>query len=136
MATFKAIEFTDVKPNDFIELAGIEAHRQSAVVAEHRAKWRLRQLLEANQVQHPYDQIYFTGHPVDGVIDYSKSLVEIMTQAVLDNERASTQFGTGGGFYSAAYTTSREANLDLDADLVSAVMGFVYDHIKDTETKG
>ncbi|MFJ4348370.1 hypothetical protein [Pseudomonas sp. NPDC089401] len=136
MAAFRTIEFPDVKSNDFIELAGVEPHRQGFVVAEHRAKWRLSQLLEANNIWHPYDQIHFTAHPVDGVIIYSKSLVEIMTYAVIESSRESTQFGTNGAFYSLPHNTSIEANLNLEADLVSAVMGFVYDHIKETEAKG
>jgi hypothetical protein len=136
MADFEPIEFPDVESNDFIELADVEPHRQGFVIADHRAKWRLKLLLEANGVDHAYDQIFFTAHPVDDVIIFSKSLVEIARGAVIESSRESTQLGAGGAFYSSAHTTSEEANLNLDAEHISAMLAFVYDHIKETEARG
>ena len=133
---FKAVEFTDVKSNDFIELAGVEPAKQGFTVANHRAKWRLRQTLEASGVTHAYDQIHYTGDPIDGVITYSKSLIEIMTEAVVHDEPQKTQFGTGGSFYSVAHSASLEHKLDIPVDLINAVMMHVYGHIKETEKRG
>lgn len=129
------MEFYDVKSKDFIELAGIPEHQQGFRVAEHRVKWRLRETLEFNGVTHPYDQIYYSA-AAEGVVIFSKSLVQMLTEAVVDSDATTIKVGTGGGFYSIQHTMPEERRVDIAVDLVNDVMAIVYEHIKETEAKG
>jgi len=129
------MEFYYVRSKDFIELAGIAEHLQGTEVAKHRVKWRLREALEGEGVSHPYDQIFYSA-AADGVVIFSKSLVDMLTEAVLNNERHAIQVGTGGGFYSVQGTMPEEARVDISVEVANSVMAQVYDHIKETEAKG
>ncbi|RAS23735.1 MULTISPECIES: hypothetical protein [unclassified Pseudomonas] len=129
------MEFNDVKRKDYIELAGIAEHHQGTEIARHRVKWRLREALENAGVSHPYDQIFYSAAQ-DGTVIFSKSLVQMLTEAVLNNERHSIQVGTGGDFYAAQYTMSEEARVDISVETANDVMALVYEHIKETEAKG
>ncbi|HDS1683750.1 TPA: hypothetical protein QEM39_005386 [Pseudomonas putida] len=129
------MEFYDVKRKDYIELAGIAEHHQGTEIARHRVKWRLREALENAGVSHPYDQIFYSAAQ-DGTVIFSKSLVQMLTEAVLNNERHSIQVGTGGDFYAVQYTMSEEARVDISVEIANDVMALVYEHIKETEAKG
>ncbi|MBK5000527.1 hypothetical protein IAE37_002803 [Pseudomonas sp. S31] len=129
------MEFYDVKSKDFIELAGIPEHQQGFKVAEHRVKWRLRETLEFKGVTHPYDQIYYSA-AAGGVVIFSKSLVQMLTEAVVNSDATTIKVGTGGGFYSIQHTMPEELRVDIAVDLVNEVMAIVYEHIKETEAKG
>jgi hypothetical protein len=128
------MEFYDVKPKDFIELAGVPAHLQGLVVAEHRVKWRLREILEARDISEPYDQLFYTTWGRDGIVNYSESLIDLLTHAVLDSERPT--IGPHGGLFRVRGQTSQDLHVDADINLVSDALGIVYDHIKETERAG
>ncbi len=128
------MEFTDVEAKDFIELAGVPEHQQGTVIAEHRVKWRLREILEARDITHPYDPIFYTTWGDDEVVNYSKSLVQILTEAVVDSEAPS--IGPHGGLFRSQGVNSPEHHIDADLMLVSEAVGIVYKHIKNTEQAG
>jgi hypothetical protein len=128
------MEFYDVKSKDFIELAGIPEHLQGTVVAEHRVKWRLREILENRSVQEAYDEIYFTTWSDDGVVNYSRSLVELLTDAVVQSEPPSV--GLHGGLFRARSVTSQDHHINVDMQLIDEAIMIVYKHIKQTEAQG
>ncbi|MBA1191816.1 hypothetical protein G7007_02920 [Pseudomonas entomophila] len=128
------MDFYDVKSKDFIELAGVPEHLQGTVIATHRVKWRLREILEAHAIAEPYDQLFYTTWGKDGVVNYSESLVDLLTRAVLDSERPS--IGPHGGLFRVRSQTSQHLYARADINLVSEALGVVYDHIKETEQAG
>ncbi|MBF8746669.1 hypothetical protein E2H86_21115 [Pseudomonas putida] len=128
------MEFTDVKSKDFIELAGVPEHRQGTVIAEHRVKWRLRETLENSGITYPYEHIFFTTWNEDGVVNYSKSLVQLLTEAVVDSEPPS--IGMHGGLFGRMAVTSSDELLNIDQQTVDEAIQIVYRHIKDTEQAG
>lgn len=128
------MDFYDVTSKDFIDLAGVPAHLQNAVIAEHRVKWRLREILEARDISAPYDQLFYTTWDQDGVVNYSESLIDLLTRAVLDSERPT--IGPHGGLFKVRGQTSQNLHVDVDINLVSDALGVVYDHIKETERAG
>jgi len=128
------MDFYDVTSKDFIELAGVPAHLQNAVIAEHRVKWRLREILEAHDISAPYDQLFYTTWAQDGGVNYSESLIDLLTRAVLDSERP--VIGPHGGVFKVRGQTGQDLHVDVDLNLVSDALGVVYDHIKETERAG
>ncbi|BBH44361.1 hypothetical protein [Pseudomonas sp. KU43P] len=125
------MEFYDVKTKDFIELAGIPDHLQGTVIAEHRVKWRLREILEDRNVQEPFDQIFFTTWSDDGVVNYSKSLVELLTEAVVDSEPPSVR--AHGGLFGARGVTSEDLHINIEMQIIDEALMVVYKHIKQIE---
>jgi len=125
------MDFYDVTSKDFIELAGVPAHLQSAVIAEHRVTWRLREILEARDISEPSDRLFYTTWRQDGVVNYSESLIDLLTRSVLDSERPA--IGPHGGVFKVRGQTSQDLHVNIDLNLVSDALGVVYDHIKQTE---
>jgi hypothetical protein len=128
------MDFYDVISKDFIDLAGVPAHLQNAVIAEHRVKWRLREILEARDIDEPHDRLFYTTWGQDGGVNYSESLIDLLTRAVLDSERPA--IGPHGGLFKVRGQTSQDLHVDVDINLVSDALGVVYDHIKETERAG
>lgn len=128
------MDFYDVTSKDFIDLAGVPAHLQNAVIAEHRVTWRLRAILEARDIDEPHDRLFYTTWNQDGVVNYSESLIDLLTRAVLDSERP--VIGSHGGLFKVRGQTSQDLHVDVDINLVSDALGVVYDHIKETERAG
>lgn len=125
------MDFYDVTSKDFIDLAGVPAHLQNAVIAEHRVNWRLREILEARDIEEPHDRLFYTTWDHDGVVNYSESLIDLLTRAVLDSECPT--IGPHGGLFKVRGQTSQDLHVDVDINLVSDALGVVYDHIKETE---
>ncbi|MGE7990227.1 hypothetical protein ACQKPE_04100 [Pseudomonas sp. NPDC089554] len=125
------MEFYDVASKDYIELAGTPEHLHGSIIAEHRVKWRLREILEARDVSEPYDQLFYTTWSEDGAVNYSESLVGLLTTAVINSERPS--IGPHGGLFRQRGVTEQDQYAGADLMLVSDAVGIVYDHIKKTE---
>ncbi len=128
------MEFTDIKSKDFIELAGIPEHLHGTRIAEHRVKWRLREILEHQGIKEPYEAIFFTTFDENGVVNYSKSLVEILTEAVVDSDFPG--IGLHGGLFRQRGVTSFDQLINADIPLIDEAMQIVYKHIKQTEQAG
>jgi len=92
---------------------------------------RIREILEDRNVQEPFDQIFFTTWSDDGVVNYSKSLVELLTEAVVDSEPPSVR--AHGGLFGARGVTSEDLHINIEMQIIDEALMVVYKHIKQTE---
>ncbi|PVZ39303.1 hypothetical protein [Pseudomonas sp. CC120222-01a] len=126
------MEFTNVKSNDFIELAGIPEHLHSTTIAEHRVKWRLRGALEAIDIHEPIERLHYTTWDSNnGTVNYSQTLIELLVDAVLHSEAPT--IGPAGGIFSARGVNGEEHHVAIDLAAVHEAASIVYRHIKQTE---
>ncbi|MFJ4350670.1 hypothetical protein ACIPZ5_07195 [Pseudomonas sp. NPDC089428] len=126
------MEFTDVKSKDFIELAGIPDHLHGTTIAEQRVKWRLREALEAKDIHEPIERLHYTTWDSDsGSVNYSKPLIELLVDAVLNSETPT--IGPAGGIFGARGVNGEEHHINVDLAAVHDAVSTVYRHIKQTE---
>ncbi|AXM97913.1 hypothetical protein ACU5P1_04125 [Pseudomonas plecoglossicida] len=87
-----------------------------------------------SQAIRTYDQIFYTTWGDDNVVSYSRTLVEMLTEAVLDSERPS--LGSQGGLFKTRGLASIDQHLKIDLNLINEAITIVYRHIKQTEQEG
>ncbi|WP_176506841.1 MULTISPECIES: hypothetical protein [Pseudomonas] len=129
------MEFIDVKSRDFVELAGRPEHEHGAIIAEHRVIWRLRDALAANDIHEPIEHLHYTTWDAStGAVNYSKPLVELLVDAVLNSEAPT--IGPDGGIFSERGVNGEEYHVKVDLAAVHDAASAVYRHIKQTEQAG